>query len=61
MPWVFAILVVAPAVLVAVSRRAHGRERTRWVLITLLLSWFGWLAFHLAMNRRRRLTVPPAR
>jgi hypothetical protein len=56
MPWVFAILILAPVLLVAFSRQTQGDRKRHWVIITLLFSWLGYIAFLIANARQRTTT-----
>ena len=58
MPWVFAFLILVPVLLVAVSGQVEGDRKRHWVIITLVFSWLGYIAF-LIVNARRRVATHP--
>lgn len=51
MEWFFGIFVLAlalylvPIILIIRSDRTQGGEKWFWVLITLFVSWFAWIAY----------------
>lgn len=48
----FLILRVVPPILVLVSKRAVGTEKAIWFLVSVLLSWLGFIAFLMATANR---------
>jgi len=46
------VTVILPIILVAKSERSTGAEKLAWVLLTLLLSWIGYIIFHVTTSRR---------
>lgn len=49
----FLLLFLAPIVLVLNSPRCGGKEKNIWLVITLLLSWVGWLLFITTVKKKQ--------
>ncbi|HPG39382.1 MAG TPA: hypothetical protein PLP19_01050 [bacterium] len=45
------LVIFFPPILVLVSKRANGSKKYGWLLITLFLSWLGYLLFLLITNK----------
>ncbi len=57
--WLYLILcVILPATLVLVSKRAAGTEKAIWFLVTVFLSWLGFIAFLIATANRQTSERP---
>lgn len=51
--WLF--LYMAPLAIVAGSKRCRGNEKTGWLLLTIVLSWIGLVAyFSTVLNKKER-------
>ncbi|MDP1696453.1 MAG: hypothetical protein Q8L45_01480 [Xanthomonadaceae bacterium] len=42
---------IIPVILVATSRRGNGTERAIWALVSVVISWLGYIAFLLSTRK----------
>jgi len=57
-PFMWLLVWLLPAIIVMCSSRVHGGEKFGWIVVTVFLTWWAFLAFMIVTTLRNNNRIP---